>query len=134
MPWAALGCQQAQVEIDRLFILAVPSYLQEAPTPEDADAEEARLTDKKRVDVGAAEKQWVARMQSVDAAGSVAAQPGYLQGAVNVVLGNLKVKVPPSPLPLPFRAHTAALSMPVTPASTAPHWNRSVAVKHKLWL
>lgn len=93
MPWAALGRQQVQVEIDRLYVLAVPSYLQEAPPPQDADAEEERLAAKKRADVGSAEQQWVAHMQSMDDSGSVASQPGYLQGVINVVLGNLKIKV-----------------------------------------
>ena len=93
VPWTALGRQQVQVEIDRLYVLAVPSYLQEAPPPEDADAEEERLAAKKRADVGSAEQQWVSHMQSMDESGSVASQPGYLQGVANVVLGNLKIKV-----------------------------------------
>jgi hypothetical protein len=88
-----LGRQQVQVDIDRLYVLAVPSYLQEALPPDDADAEEARLAAKLRADVAAAEQQWQSHMQSMDESGAVASQPGYLQGVINVVLGNLKVKV-----------------------------------------
>ena len=93
IPWAALGRQQVQVEIDRLYVLAVPSYLQEGSAPESADAEEERLTTKKRADVAAAEQSWLTKMHSMDEAGAVASQPGYLQGVANVVLGNLKVKI-----------------------------------------
>ena len=106
IPWAALGRQQVHVEIDRLYVLAVPNYLQEAPPPEDAAAEEARLAEQKRKDVGSAEQRWVSKMQSMDESGSVASQPGYVQGVINVVLGNLKLKVS---LHASFLAHMSTL-------------------------
>lgn len=84
-----------QVEIDRLYVLAVPSYMQEGAAPQDAEQEDARLAEKKRAAVCTAERQWTERMHSLDEAGSVASQPGYLQGVINVVLGNLKLKVQP---------------------------------------
>lgn len=93
VPWAALGRQQVQVEIDRLYIIAVPSYSQEGTPPEDEAAEEERLEASKRAEVFAAEQQWAANVATQDEAGAVAAQPGYVQGVVNVVLGNLKLKV-----------------------------------------
>jgi hypothetical protein len=95
VPWTALERQQVQVEIDRLYVLAVPSYLQEGTPPNDADAEDDRIEEKKRRDVGTAEQQWAAKMQSMDEAGAVTSKPGYLQGIINIVLGNLKLKACP---------------------------------------
>jgi hypothetical protein len=92
VPWTALERQQVQVEIDRLYVLAVPSYLQEGAPPKNAEAEDNRIEEKKRKDVDAAEQQWAAKMQSMDEAGAVASKPGYLQGIINIVLGNLKLK------------------------------------------
>jgi hypothetical protein len=91
VPWAALGKQQVQVEIDRLYLVAVPNYLQEAPPPQDEAEEEARLAERKNAELTAAEGSWVSAMQSREQRAAAAGQPGYLQGVVNVVLGNLKL-------------------------------------------
>eukprot|EP00892_Ulva_mutabilis_P007576 jgi/Ulvmu1/5190/UM021_0207.1 len=92
IPWAALGRQQVQVEIDRLYLLAIPSYQQDALLPEDMEHEEERLADVKRAEVHAQEKQWVDSMRAADHVND-SNSPGYLQGVINVVLGNLKIKV-----------------------------------------
>jgi hypothetical protein len=93
VPWATLGRQQVQVEIDRLYLLAVPNYMQDAPPPQSTEEEEERLALRKREEVEAEEKRWVQGMQAAEHAQAVAANPGYLQGIINVVLGNLKLKV-----------------------------------------
>lgn len=81
-----------QVEIDRLYLLAVPSYQQDALPPEDMEHEEERLDEVKRMDVQAQEKLWVDSMRAADHVDD-SSSPGYLQGVINVVLGNLKIKV-----------------------------------------
>lgn len=91
VPWAALGAQQVQVEVDRLYLVAVPNYLQEAAPPQDGSEEEARLAARKVAQLAAAEERWVAAMQSREQRSAAAAQPGYIQGVINVVLGNLKL-------------------------------------------
>lgn len=82
-----------QVEIDRLYLLAVPNYMQDAPPPQSTEEEEERLEVRKGEEVAAEEKHWVEGMQAAEHAEAVAANPGYLQGVINVVLGNLKLKV-----------------------------------------
>lgn len=82
-----------QVEIDRLYLLAVPNYMQDAPPPQSTEEEEERLEARKREEVATEERHWVDGMQAAEHAQAVAANPGYIQGIVNVVLGNLKLKV-----------------------------------------
>lgn len=94
IPWAALGRQQVQVEIDRLYLLAVPSYQQDALPPENMENEDERLEEVKRMEVLAQEKLWVDSMRASEHVDDPAS-PGYLQGLINVVLGNLKIKVGP---------------------------------------
>ena len=129
------------MEIDRLYLLAVPSYLQEAPPPEDAAAEEARLEAKKRADAAAEEAQWVAKMATQGDESAVASQPGYLQGVINVVLGNLKllVRLPwhtacacPGPLHAPPLAHRMRLPWPTACASPGPP--HAPALAHRMRL
>jgi hypothetical protein len=81
------------VEIDRLYVLAVPNYMQDSAPPDDVEDEEERLAQRRRDEVAAAEKKWVDGMHGMEQAQQVASQPGYIQGIVNVVLGNLKLKV-----------------------------------------
>lgn len=92
IPWAALGRQQVQVEIDRLYLLAVPSYQQDAPPPEDMQHEEERLDALKRAQVHAQEKLWVDGMHAQEHVND-SDSTSYLQGVTNIVLGNLKIKV-----------------------------------------
>lgn len=82
-----------QVEIDRVYLLAVPNYMQSAPPPQSTEEEEERLAVRKREELDAEEKQWVQGMQDAEHALGAAANPGYIQGIINVVLGNLKLKV-----------------------------------------
>lgn len=81
-----------QVEIDRLYLLAVPSYQQDAVPPQEMEQEEERLEDVKLAEVHAQEKLWVDNMHDTQHV-SASETTGYLQGVINVVLGNLKVKV-----------------------------------------
>ena len=81
------------MEIDRLYLLAVPNYMQDAPPPQSTEEEEERLEARKREELAADERHWVEGMQAAEHAQAVAANPGYLQGMINVVLGNLKLKV-----------------------------------------
>lgn len=92
IPWAALGRQQVQVEIDRLYLLAVPSYQQDAQPPGDMHQEEERLEEVKRAEVNAQEKLWVDSMRAQEDVND-AQSTSYVQGIINVVLGNLKIKV-----------------------------------------
>jgi hypothetical protein len=85
-----------QVEIDRLYLLAVPNYMQDGPPPTSPEEEEERLEARKRDEVATEEKQWVEGMQAAEHVQTVTANPGYIQGIINVVLGNLKLKVRPT--------------------------------------
>ena len=96
-----------QVEIDRLYLLAVPNYMQDAPPPQSTEEEEERLAARKREELDAEERHWVEGMQAAEHAQAVAANPGYIQGIVNVVLGNLKLKVSANLPPILFSARLA---------------------------
>ena len=92
IPWTQLGTQQVVVELDRIYILAVPNYMQtdKAPDVSSAEEEDALLEKRKKDLVDALERAWVDSIRSQTAQ---QAEPGRVQAYINTILGNLKLTV-----------------------------------------